>query len=340
MNVEYLIGLMLVVLGGVLQGTFILPMTLTRKWAWEHNWLAFSVLGMLALNWLLAGLLIPDVAAVYRATPAADLWALLLFGGLWGAGAILFGLGMQRLGMALGYPVIMGLILSLGALIPLLLEEPGQLASGAGVLLLLGTAVTLAGIVLCSQAAASKDSASPSPVTAAKRDLGVGLTIAVFAGVLSCFPNVGMNYAAQLKTVAVEHGASEALAGNAAWALLFTAGFVVNSAYCIGLMWKRGNFGLLAAESPRNIFLVGLMALMWIGSFYLYGTGAARLGRWGGIIGWPLFISLSIVVGNIWGLVRGEWAAAPAAARRRLADGIRIVLAAVVVFAVSSAMKT
>ena len=73
MNAEFLTGLSLVLLAGLLQGTFVLPMTLTRKWAWEHNWLVFSVLGMLALNWLLAGLLIPDLAAVYRATPAADL---------------------------------------------------------------------------------------------------------------------------------------------------------------------------------------------------------------------------------------------------------------------------
>ena len=37
--------MLLVVFAGV-QGTFILPMTLTRRWAWEHNWLA-SLLGML-----------------------------------------------------------------------------------------------------------------------------------------------------------------------------------------------------------------------------------------------------------------------------------------------------
>ena len=157
---------------------------------------------------------------------------------------------------------------------------------------------------------------------------------------LSCFPNVGINYAAQLKTAAIEHGASETLAGNAAWALLFTAGFVVNSVYCAGLMWNRGNFGLFAADSLRNTLLIALMSLMWIVSFYLYGAGAARLGRWGGIIGWPLFISLSIVVGNIWGLLRGEWSGAPAAARRRLAVGIGTLLAAVVLFAISSAMKT
>ena len=31
-------GLVLVLLAGILQGSFILPMTLTRHWKWEHNW--------------------------------------------------------------------------------------------------------------------------------------------------------------------------------------------------------------------------------------------------------------------------------------------------------------
>ena len=130
------------------------------------------------------------------------------------------------------------------------------------------------------------------------------------------------------------------MAGNAAWALLFTAGFAVNFLYCAGLMLRRGNLRLWAAELPRNTALIGLMALLWIGSFYLYGMGAARLGRWGGIVGWPLFISLAILVGNLWGLGRGEWSAAPAAARRQLKLGLGVLLLAVVLFGVASALET
>jgi L-rhamnose-H+ transport protein len=152
------------------------------------------------------------------------------------------------------------------------------------------------------------------------------------------FPNVGMNYVDAMKAAAVWHGASEDLAGNAAWALLFTAGFAVNFVYCVGLMLRRNNFRELGAEFPRNARLVALMALMWIGSFYLYGLGAARLGRWGGIVGWPLFISVAIVVGNLWGLIRSEWSSAPVAARRRLTLGMSVLLLAVVLFGISSAL--
>ncbi len=64
---------------------------------------------------------------------------------------------MARLGMAVGYPIIMGLILSLGAVIPLLLQSPLDLVSRTGLLLLAGMAVTIGGVTLCSQAAAAKD---------------------------------------------------------------------------------------------------------------------------------------------------------------------------------------
>ncbi len=164
------------------------------------------------------------------------------------------------------------------------------------------------------------------------------MIIAVFAGALSCLPNVGMNYASNLKAAAIKLGAAESMAGNAAWALLFTAGFVVNVAYCLTLMFKRRSFGALRLEPLRNLGLTAGMGLMWIGSFYLYGMGAARMGRWGGILGWPLFISVAILVGNLWGLRRGEWSGAPAAARKRLNAGLLLLLVAVICFGLSSAV--
>ncbi len=333
-------GLVLVLLAGILQGSFILPMTLTRHWKWEHNWALFSLLGMLGFNWLIAWQVLPDLGAAYRNTPAADLAMLLLFGALWGAGAILFGIGMDRLGMALGYPIIMGLILSLGALIPLLILNPAGILSLTGLLLLIGTAVTIAGLVACARAAGMRQTAPEAKQQSPTGGHAAGLIIAVFAGALSCLPNVGMNYAGNLKAAALNLGAAESMAGNAAWALLFTAGFVVNAAYCLLLMFRHRNFATLGLEPARNLGLIAGMGLMWIGSFYLYGMGAARMGRWGGILGWPLFISLAILVGNLWGLRRGEWTGAPAAARRRLNYGLLLLLVAVVCFGLSSAARS
>jgi L-rhamnose-H+ transport protein len=252
-------------------------------------------------------------------------------------GAVLFGLGMNKLGMALGYPIIMGLIAGLGAVIPLVIFFPQALVTMKGFVLLAGTSLVIFGIVLCSIGGSRR---APSEDKSASKDSGafkIGLTIAVLAGTLSCLPNIGMAFARNLMHAAESLGISNNSSGNTVWALLFTMGFIVNFAYCLHLMIRKNTLReYWNRESARNIGLSGLMAIMWIGSFYLYGAGATKLGRWGVVVGWPLFISISTVVGNAWGLIRGEWRNAPAAARKSLSQGLVVLVAAVIVVALSN----
>ena len=226
-----LTGFLLVLLAGLLQGTFVLPMTMVRRWSWEHTWATFSLLGMLAFNWIITLLLIPNIFAVYGASPTSDLTVLALFGLGWGIGAVLFGLGMDKLGMALGYPIIMGLIASLGALIPLLVFFPQTLLTTKGLVLLGGTALVIFGIVLCSIGGSRKAPSSGTSVGSDSNTFRVGLVIAILAGILSCLPNVGVAFGRSVTSAAEELGVSQASSGNTVWALLFTLGCVANLAY-------------------------------------------------------------------------------------------------------------
>jgi L-rhamnose-H+ transport protein len=333
------LAFLLVLIAGFFQGTFVLPMTLTKKWEWEHTWATFSFLGMFVFNWILTFIFIPNIFSVYSAVPSWDIIVLILFGAGWGIGAILFGLGMDKLGMALGYPIIMGLIASLGALIPLLIFFPGTLVETRGLLLLLGTALTIVGIVYCSKAGARKKPEEAEQSDLKKGAFAAGLTIAIFAGILSCFPNVGMAFGTNMINAAKELGTSDTFAGNSVWALFFTIGFAVNFFYCLYLMLIRKNLkDYFNPETGKNIGHGTLMALMWIGSFYLYGMSAAMLGKWGVVVGWPLFISLSIVIGNLWGIWRGEWKGAPPKARSLLTRGLLILIVAVVVIGISNSI--
>ena len=330
-------GFLLVLLAGLLQGTFVLPMTLVRRWSWEHTWATFSLLGMFLFNWLITLFLVPGIFAVYRGSPAHDLAVLALFGMGWGVGAVLFGLGMERLGMALAYPIIMGLISSLGALIPLLVFFPQTLRTTKGLVLLAGNGLVIVGIVQCAVAGSRKLPATDKINSSSSGSFAVGLAIAIMAGVLSCLPNIGVAFAGKITGAAQNLGLSPSSAGNTVWALLFTMGCIVNIGYCFYLMVTRRTLGdFWTRETPRNLGLSALMAAMWIGSFYLYGAGAAKLGRWGVIAGWPLFISLSIVMGNIWGLWRREWTGAPVRARRFLNLGLGVLIVAVVIIALSN----
>lgn len=335
MTVSVLVGFLYVLAAGILQGVFLLPMDRARHWQWEHTWLAFSFFGMLALNWLFTLATIPNIFEVYRLAPAADLGLLAVFGLGWGLGAVLFGLGMARLGLALGYPIIMGLIASLGALVPLAVLFPQTLVSLKGMLIACGTLVVLAGIILCARAAARKAATG----SAERAGLVPGIVIAVAAGALSSLPNIGMAFATRVVAVAEARGVLASIAANAVWALFFTAGFVVNAAYCMTQMVRQRSGGMLAGpHTIGNLSLAAFMGLLWIGSFYGYGMGAARLGPLGPVVGWPLFITISICVGNLVGLWRGEWREASRAARKLLTAGMAVLLAAVALIAVGGAL--
>jgi len=335
---ELLMGFSLVLVAGFFQGTFVLPMTLTKRWQWEHTWAVFSLLGMLVFNWILTFVFIPNIFAIYSSVASKDIFLLILFGAGWGVGAVLFGLAMDKLGMALGYPIIMGLIASLGALIPLSVFFPDTLLAPKGMILLAGTALVLLGIIFCSMAGSRKEPETKS--SAARSDsFAIGLSIAILAGVLSCFPNVGMAFGTNVIEKAKSSGVLDTFAGNAVWALFFTIGFIVNFGYCLYLMIRRGNLkDYFVPGSSINLGLGALMAAIWIGSFYLYGMSAAKLGKWGIVVGWPLFISLSILVGNLWGLWRGEWKSAPKSAQSLLNWGLIVLLIAVVTIAVSNSI--
>ena len=116
------------------------------------------------------------------------------------------------------------------------------------------------------------------------------------------------------------------------WLVFFTFGGIINILYCLGLMVRHHNLqDLFGAKSFANWRWALIMGAMWIGSFYLYGIGTARLGAGGGTIGWPILVSISIGVGTLAGLGRGEWKHVPANGRNLLWGGLAFIILAVLI---------
>jgi L-rhamnose-H+ transport protein len=331
-------GLALVMVAAVFQGVFLLPVSRMRDWAWEHWWLGFSVFGMLAGNWVLGALVLPHPLAIYAAVSGPDLFIMAGSGLAWGVGAVLFGMGMDRLGLTLGYPLIMGLNASFGTVIPLLWLYGGSIFTGRRLAILAGTGIAIVGIAVCSVAGARRSSGAQEARGATGSRFVSGLMIAIAAGVLSCFPNVGLSYGTNIVRAARELGASPGVAGNAVLLLFFTFGGLVNVAYCGFLMVRNHRAGALFA-TPTNWVWAILMGSLWICSFYLYGVGTAWLGRGGNTIGWPVYISFSIGIGVLCGLGKGEWKGAPAGARTLLWEGLALVALAVLISPLGSSAR-
>ena len=201
---------------------------------------------------------------------------------------------------------------------------------GRKLVISVGTLVAIAGIWVCSVAGARRQSSAQESSGVSRSRFLSGLIMAVISGTLSCLPNIGLAYGTTTIDTARRLGASPAFASDAVWLIFFTCGGLVNLTYCFWLILRGRNLRVLFAGNRFPNWGWSLaMGAMWIGSFYLYGIGTAQLGRSGSTIGWPILVSVSIAVGVLSGLGKGEWVGAPPRAWSLLRRGLALIALAV-----------
>src|SRR5262249_32000755 len=98
---QMLAALTFVLLAGGMNGSFAAPMKRVRDWEWEHTWLLWSFFALLVFPVTAAVLTVPDLRGVYATAGLESLFRTALYGMLWGASAVLFGVGITRVGLAL-----------------------------------------------------------------------------------------------------------------------------------------------------------------------------------------------------------------------------------------------
>lgn len=319
----------MVIAAGLFQGSFMLPMKYTRGWAWENTWLVFSSAAYLLWPWVLASLTIPHLSTVLVSTSTRSLLLVGLFGVGWGLGAVTFGLGVDKIGMALGFTVIIGLAASAGTLIPLAILTPEQLFQRPGLLTIAALALVLVGISLCSWAGRLR---SPEQGSARRQSYALGLLICIVSGLLSSCGNLGFAFGGEVVQKAIEQGAVENLAGNSLWALITLPLFACNAGYCVWRLQRYGTTNLFFQPGTRpNWMLAASMGLLWIAGFACYAPGARRLGSLGTSVGWSMMMSVMIITANLWGIVSGEWRGAGRRAHQFLMSGVAILVLAICV---------
>jgi len=325
-------GYLLVVIAGILQGAFMLFMKTTKKWAWENTWFIYSSAGYLIFPWLFVLLTIPHPLGVMAATSPRSLLLVELFGLAWGIGSLTFGLGVTRLGMALGFTVIIGLAATAGALIPMVVMAPEKLGQPQGLLTLASLALVLFGLSLGSWAGKLREPEQQSTGNVPRSSFAVGLAICIVSGLLSSCANLGFTFGAEYVRRAIELGAAESMAGNSLWAPLTLPLFICNAGYCVWLMKKNKTGGLLVLQGTSHYWaLAALMGLMWIGGFAIYAPATRLLGSLGTSVGWAMMMSTMVITANILGFITGEWKGASRKAYRLAVAGVAILILAICV---------
>ena len=336
LNQDMLTGLFYVVIAGSLSGTFSVPFLANRGWRWENNWFIWSFVALLIAPWVVALFTVPHLGTVLQAETGC-LLLVALFGLIWGAGAILFGKGIDRLGVSLGLPIMLGLINSVGTLMPIALRDPAELLTQAGIKLLAGVGIILTGIIVYSIAGSRKETgkemASNDTNASSGNKFKKGLIICILAGVFGPMINFGFVYGEPLQERAVELGASPLFAANAIWCIVLTAGFVINAAECMRLFKRGQSFALFRTRTSKGILFGMLAGVMWYLSIMFYGMGSNNMGAMGASAGWATMQSLGIVASNVAGQLAGEWKGSGRKPYNMMLLGMALLVAGVIVVA-------
>ena len=344
MGANPFLGVFLHALGGLAAGSFYIPYTRVRNWAWESYWLVGGVFSWILAPWIVAYLTCPDVFAILREAPRSSLFWCYIFGLIWGVGGLTFGLSMRYLGMSLGYALALGFCAAFGTIIPPLFNGvfPALISSASGLVTLGGVAVCLGGIALCGQAGIWKEhelSAEEKRATIREFSFAKGVWVAIFAGVMSACMAFAIAAGKPIAALAVSHGSQKLWQNTPVFIIILAGGFTTNFIWCALLNFRNRTAGdyVNRASAPllANYVLSALAGVTWYLQFMFYGMGTTQMGRYD-FSSWTIHMAFIIVFSNLWALLFHEWRGTSPKTHRLVFAGIVVLIASTVVVGIGN----
>lgn len=332
---------LLAAVGGAFDSSQALVMSLAKRWRWESIWLVWSVFACIIFPWAAAFILLrdpnPTPLEILREISPGTIGPIVLYSLGWGVGSILFGMAVVRVGMGLGLGISISLMAANGTLLPVAIDNSQLLLSPAAQQIYLVVLVMIIGIVLCSLAAHRRPDEKPL-LEREKTSFVAGILCCIACGFLSPMFNVAIARALPINQVAANLHADPVAAGILPVAIIMSAGFVINAGYCVYLLFANQSWKDYREPGTRAYWFYGaLMGFLQTASFLVYSVAASKLdelGKLGGAVyGWPVYTASMIIVGNVIGLLRGEWRGADRKTYALLGIGLVILVVASVLAA-------
>jgi L-rhamnose-H+ transport protein len=308
------IGLLLAILSGICYGICFLPIRYMNKFAWENIWFVYSLFGVLVLPVLTGWLTMPFLFDLYRQVGWRTNSIILALGFLSGASAVLYGLALIRIGMALVNAIGNGISIVLGSFIPLLIQHREALQGRLGFALIFGIVLGLMGVVICAAAASKREqeSAYMDPSKQKGKDLRraamVGVILTVVWGVLGSNMNFGLAFAGDYVKIAKARGTGDAYSAMALFIPITSPGFATSCLY-FAYLWRKNRTIRQFRESHavRFSLICLLMAVVWFAGMLLYGWAMPWMKSYGPVLGWPIMMSSISIVSAIVEWCYGDW---------------------------------
>jgi L-rhamnose-H+ transport protein len=335
------LSFILILLAGLINGSFALPTKYVKGWKFENIWLEYAIWAFLLFPWIAIAIYAPQVLQVYRSVPAHLTWIMIIGGFLFGVGQVGFALAIDSIGIGLTFVICLGLGTGLGFFIPLVVQHPEKMMTLFGFVTLTGTALAILGFIFSTYAGKLRDDHRGGLVQHdTKRSPHVylgGVLLAIMAGLFSAGQNFCFSFTDSMQTMALSLGASKLGASIIVWPGFLTFTFMPYAAYMIYLFSKNRSFGCYNTKGTSRYFIFAfIMGLFWFGSLMFYSKASQLIGSLGPVIGFPMFMVVIILASNFWGWIHKEWSHAGRAAWINLGLGLILLIAAVIVLGYSS----
>ena len=169
----------------------------------------------------------------------------------------------------------------------------------------------------------------------------IGLIIGVASGILCACWAVALEFVKPIGDVATAGGLNPEWA--AAWAvtaLILWGGAVSSCLYCIVQLTRNRTWGRFRKPGVGLVLLLAAaMAVLHDAAVFFLGLGTFKLGEELSVpVGYPVFISLAIIVGNVHGFRTGEWKGASRQSVVWIMAGIALLIIGVCVLAAGRSM--
>lgn len=324
-------AIILLVVAGVMNGSFTLPMKYTREWAWENTWLIWTIWALVIFPPVITLVTVPHLRGVYSSVAPAIIITVAACGAGWGISQVFFGLAVDSVGIALAFSVILGISAAVGALVPLFQSQP---ETRREILVLAGVALVVIGVGICAIAGRRREATLGRALDPNKASVTRGLLYCTISGVGSALVGIGLWLGAPIGVAAEHLGASITWSPNAIWLPLMLAGGIPNLIYCLYLIGKNHTADRFARPATGGYFiLAGIMGIFWFGSTLMYGIAVRPLGT---AVAWPIFMSLIVIVASIWGVLTGEWKGAGKRPLQIMYGGVAVLILAIIVLSRAS----
>ena len=340
-----IIGIAFALLGAVFLGTFALPSKYIQKYAWENTWGAFFLFAMLVVPVGFAMLVVKDLWVGFADVPWTVILGVMGLSFLWGCGFCCWGYGLSLMGLSIGYSLTMGTMALVGSIVPFFLGSAEMATTVPGMVVIGGILICILGVAINGIAGTKREksqAAAKAEAGEARKNVLFGVFICVLAGVLSSGLNIAFhigNGVGNIAGISEKLGNPAWLAGLSTWTLVFIGGGISSVGYSAFLLTKNKSWGVFASKgASKLLFFAFLMAAGHFACIFFYGIGGLKLGKLGTSVGFAIFQSGALLLGNALGIFTGEWKGANPKSKAWLGAGLAVLILGIVVVSIGNAI--